>query len=81
MPRGRDLLTAGFGEAVRELRLKAALSQERLAAMSRLHRTYIGDIERGLKSPSLRAVERIARALDRRPSDLTKRAEELSDWR
>lgn len=52
-----------FPQVLRELRLEKGLSQEELAYRADLHRTYISQIERGLKSPSLRALEKIADAL------------------
>ncbi|MCY3979473.1 MAG: helix-turn-helix transcriptional regulator [Chloroflexi bacterium] len=52
-----------FGEVVRKRRRDLGLSQEDLGFRSGLHRTYISEIERGLKSPSLRAVYAIAKAL------------------
>lgn len=52
-----------FGERVRELRLKQDLSQERLGAKAKLHRTYIGMIERGEKNITLENIEKLARAL------------------
>jgi len=39
------------------------LSQEELAFKSRVHRTYLGGIERGERNPSLRNIAAIARAL------------------
>jgi transcriptional regulator with XRE-family HTH domain len=64
-----------FAEALRELRLNKGLSQEELADQAGLHRTYISQIERGIKSPSLRSLEQIARALDVQLSTLIKRME------
>lgn len=52
-----------FWETVRELRNKAWLSQEVLAMKSKLHRTYIGNVERGEKNISLENIEKIAKAL------------------
>ena len=52
-----------FGQRVRELRKKKGLSQEHLAELSGLHRTYISDVERGKRNVSLRIVERLAEAL------------------
>lgn len=52
-----------FGKRVREERLKKDLSQEKLAEIAELHRTYIGMIERGEKNITLENVEKISRAL------------------
>ena len=56
-------LEKAFGEAVRASRLRLGISQEKLAAQSGLHRTYVSQIERGLKSPSLDSMARLAAAL------------------
>ena len=42
-----------FGERLKEIRTQKGLSQEKLAFKSRLHRTYISDIERGFRNVSL----------------------------
>ena len=52
-----------FGKRVRELRDKQGLSQEELGAKAKLHRTYIGMIERGEKNITLENIEKIANAL------------------
>jgi transcriptional regulator with XRE-family HTH domain len=52
-----------FGERLRELRLAANLSQEGLAELAHLHRTYIGGIERGERNVSLVNIHAIADAL------------------
>ena len=71
-------LLAGFGAAVRELRAQRGVSQEELAHLAGLHRTYVGGIERGERNPSLRNIARLADALDVPPSRLIGRAERLS---
>ena len=43
--------------------LQRALSQERLAELANIHRTYIGDVERGTRNISLVNMTRIAKAL------------------
>ena len=52
-----------FGSRVRELRKLLNISQEELAFMSRLHRNYISDLERGKRNVSLRAIQQIADGL------------------
>lgn len=52
-----------FGERVRELRLARGLSQEELASMAGVHRTYLGSIERAERNPSLKNIAAIAEAL------------------
>ena len=58
------LLNEIFGLQVRRYRKKKGISQEELASLSELHRTYIGAIERGERNVSLNNVERIASSLD-----------------
>lgn len=59
-----------FGKRIRELRTKAGLSQEELGFQARLHRTYIGSIERGEQNISIDNIHRLARALKLSPKDL-----------
>ena len=59
----RPELLVAFGQAVRKLRTARGLSQERLAEDVGIHRTYIGDVERGLRNIGLLNVDRVARAL------------------
>ena len=59
-----------FGNKVRELRKIKNISQEELAHLSGLHRTYIGMIERAEKNITLRNIEKISKALGVSISDL-----------
>jgi len=59
-----------FGQAVRKRRLALGLTQEKVAELSGLHRTYLSDVERGARNPSLFIIARIARALGTTPSRL-----------
>ena len=53
-----------FGTNVRKYRKIKGISQEKLAELSNLHRTYISDIERFQRSISLENIKRVADALD-----------------
>jgi transcriptional regulator with XRE-family HTH domain len=53
-----------FGKRVKELRLKAGITQESLAIRAELDRSYVGAIERGVKNLSLLNIEKLANALD-----------------
>jgi transcriptional regulator with XRE-family HTH domain len=55
---------AAFSELLRELRQHAALSQEALAEKAGLHRTYISQLERGIKSPTLDVIAALSPALE-----------------
>lgn len=57
-------LVARFPAVLREARTEKGFSQEELADRAGLHRTYISQIERGVKSPSLRSLELITDALE-----------------
>jgi transcriptional regulator with XRE-family HTH domain len=59
-----------FGKKVQEERLKRGLSQEKLGQLAKVHRTYIGMIERAEKNATLTSMEKIAKALKMRLGDL-----------
>jgi len=54
-----------FGQALREFRKKTGLSQEQLALDADFDRTYISLLERGVQSPTLRTVVRLAEILEK----------------
>ena len=68
-------IEVALGEVIQEHRKRAKLSQEELAFRSGLHRTFISQIERGLKSPSVRNLLNIARALHCRADMLVRELE------
>ena len=70
-------LEQAFGQVVRSARERAGLSQEELGDACHLHRTYISQIERGLKSPSLSAMHRIASGLGMSLDLIVRRACEI----
>lgn len=57
-------LAMRVGVLIRRLRLEAGMSQEELAALCGLHRTYIGFIERGEKTITIETADKLARALN-----------------
>jgi transcriptional regulator with XRE-family HTH domain len=59
-----------LGRNVRRARKERDLSQEALADEVGLAVTYVGQIERGMRNPTLEIVERLARALKVKPLDL-----------
>jgi len=65
---------AAFGEAVRGIRKQRGISQESLALMCGLDRTYISGIERGTRNPSLTNIFKIAAALDVAPAEIFARS-------
>jgi transcriptional regulator with XRE-family HTH domain len=64
-----------FGTVLREIRKEREISQETLAFESGYHSTYIGQLERGQKSPSLRTIMNLAVALDTPGSEMLRRVE------
>jgi transcriptional regulator with XRE-family HTH domain len=75
---GGPLLIA-FGSAVRTLRRERGLSQEAFADQIGLHRTYMGDVERGERNIGLVNVARIAAALQIPLSVLMAQVESADD--
>jgi transcriptional regulator with XRE-family HTH domain len=65
-----------LGDAIRIRREELKLSQEKLAFECDLHRTYISQLERGLKSPTVRTLSLIAEALKITSDELLRMARE-----
>lgn len=67
-----------LGDAIRARRAEiGGLSQEGLADLAGMHRTYVSEIERGLRNPSYRNLVKLAAALEVPLSELVARAERL----
>jgi transcriptional regulator with XRE-family HTH domain len=58
------------GQNVRRLRVEKGWSQEDYADRAGIHRTYVSDIERGRRNPTITVVERLAKALTIEPGRL-----------
>jgi transcriptional regulator with XRE-family HTH domain len=59
-----------LGANVRHHRKLNSLSQEELAARAGMERSYVSDLERGVRNPSVRALGRLAEALGVTPHEL-----------
>ncbi|EPO3697389.1 helix-turn-helix domain-containing protein [Campylobacter upsaliensis] len=59
-----------IGNRIREIRQSKGLSQEQLAEIAEVHRTYIGMIERAEKNITLVSLEKIVKALGLEIKDL-----------
>lgn len=70
--RKRDPILCSFGQSVAKHRRAKGFSQEALAEKADLDRSYLSDIERGVRNPGIRNVVLIAKALGVPASDLLK---------
>lgn len=59
-----------LGRNVRRLREAKGWSQEEFADRADIHRTYVSDIERGRRNPTISVVEKLAKPLEVRPGEL-----------
>ncbi|HEU5150661.1 MAG TPA: helix-turn-helix transcriptional regulator [Iamia sp.] len=67
MPRRREedaAVAAAFGRRLREIRLQRELTQERLAEAAGVHPTFVSNLERGYRVPTLVTLIRMADALE-----------------
>ena len=64
MASGKNSARTAFAANVRRTRTERGLTQERLAELAGLHRTYIGSIERAERNVSIDNMARVARALN-----------------
>lgn len=67
-----------FGSIVRVHRLALGMSQEELAARAKVHRTYIGSVERGERNISLLNIHALADALGTTAGSLLSEADKLT---
>lgn len=59
-----------LGKVLRDFREELEISQEKLAAMTGLHRTYVGSVERGERNPSFQSINCMLGSLRKTWSDL-----------
>ena len=68
-----------FGTAVRTERKRLGISQEELAARAKVHRTYVGSVERGERNISLLSIHALAKALGTTAGSLLTEADRLME--
>jgi DNA-binding XRE family transcriptional regulator len=66
----KNKILVQFGNRVRSLRAQRGISQEQLAILAGVHRTYVGMIERGEKNITLINIYKISSALGVKPSEI-----------
>ena len=66
----QEEIRVAYGKAVRAIQQDKKISQEELADLCGLHRTYISDIELGKRNVSLENIDKIAHALQVKKSEL-----------
>lgn len=59
-----------LGSNIRRLRTERGLSQEAFAELASIHRTYVSDIERGARNPTITVVQRLGDALGMEAAEL-----------
>jgi transcriptional regulator with XRE-family HTH domain len=70
----QDPALLALGEAIRELRAEQGISQEQLALIAGVDRSYLGRIERGDNNVAMLTLARIAQALDVTVTEVAARA-------
>ena len=66
-----------FGQVLREQRISRQLSQEELALAADVDRTFVSQMERGIRQPTITTLMKLAGALGIQPSTLIVRMEKL----
>ena len=73
----RERWLRAVGQAIRHFRSEVGVSQEELGFRAGLHRTYVSDVERGRRNPTVVTLYSLAKTLGTTTSDLLKSAEDL----
>lgn len=66
-----------FGKVLRKFRMERSLSQEELAHICELDRTYISLMERGRRKPTITTIFALAKGLKILPSELVAATEDI----
>ena len=73
-----ESIAAIFGKVLREQRNARGISQEALALSADVDRTFVSQMERGIRQPTLTTLCKLSEALEIQPSTLVARVEKLS---
>ena len=71
----RVMIVKVFGQVLREIRTERGISQEKLAEYCEMDRSYMSELERGLKKPSIVTIFKLSKALEINPHDFIKMVE------
>ena len=74
MPALRNNVLRHFGESLRVERKRQGISQEQLALLAEVNRTYVGGVERGEENISLLTIQKLSAVLKVKPSALLAQA-------
>jgi transcriptional regulator with XRE-family HTH domain len=72
-----EQISTVFGQVLREQRITRQLSQEELALAADVDRTFVSQMERGIRQPTITTLMKLAGALGIQPSTLIVRMEKL----
>jgi transcriptional regulator with XRE-family HTH domain len=72
-----EQISTVFGQVLREQRISRDLSQEQLALAADVDRTFVSQMERGIRQPTITTLMKLAGALGIQPSTLVIRMEKL----
>ncbi len=75
--RERERWLRAVGKAIRVFRNREGISQEALGFRAGLHRTYVSDVERGKRNPTVWTLQRLASELSTTPSEVLGAAEQI----
>lgn len=70
---------SALGTVIARMREAEGVSQDELADQAGIHRTYVSQLERGLKSPTVNTLVSIANALNVRASEILRQLEEIDE--
>jgi len=70
----QDVVLVALGAAIKRIRLSKEISQERLALLAEVDRSYVGRVERGDNNVAILTLTRLAKALNISISELMKEA-------